>query len=115
MRTSNWTPSIVPRDDDRDDYLVEVDLIHWGRVWTEADSNATDLETVLSDLLAGQHRNPVRIVAFNASEGWSRDASEDVAQELRRRLDLDRRDAPEGLERFLERHEGTRQLTLRLA
>jgi hypothetical protein len=110
MRTS---PSIVPRDEDI--YLVEVDLGHWGCVWTEADSSATDLETVMSDLLAGQHRNPVRIVAFNVSEGWSRDVSEDVAQELRRRLDLDFLEVPPSLQDFLERHEGTRQLTLRLA
>jgi hypothetical protein len=110
MRAS---PSIVPREEDI--YLVEVDLGHWGCVWTEADSNATDLETVLSDLLAGQHRDPVRVIAFNLSEGWSRDVSDDVARELRRRLDLDRLDTPASLEDFLEEHEGPWQLTLRLA
>ena len=100
MRAS---PSIVPREDV---YLVEDDLGHWGRVWTEADSHATDLETVMSDLLFGQYRNPVRVVVFNASEGWSRDVSEMIAQELRRRIGLDHRDVPISLEEFLERHEG---------
>jgi hypothetical protein len=66
-------------------------------------------------MLAGQHRNPVRVIAFNVAEGWSRDASEDVAQEHRRRLDLDHRETSESLQDFLERLEEQRQLTLRLA
>jgi hypothetical protein len=86
-------------------------LGHWGRVWPEADSTATDIETLLGDMLAGQHRNPVRVVAFNVSEGWSRDASKDVAQELRRRLDLGGLDTPASLEEFLERHDWRRVTT----
>jgi hypothetical protein len=30
--------------------------------------------------------HPVRIVAFNTAEGWSRDVTADIADELRRRL-----------------------------
>ena len=36
--------------------------------------------SVLSNLLAGQYRNPIRIVAFNTAEGWSRDVTEDIAR-----------------------------------
>jgi hypothetical protein len=110
MRTS---PSIVPREDDAS--LVEVDLGHWGRVWTEADSDATDLETMLADLLDGQNSKSIRVIAFNVSERWSRDASADIAREMRRRVDLDGLDVPESIQDFLEHHEGSRQLTLRLA
>ena len=39
-----------------------------------------------NDLLTGQFNNPVRVVAFNTSEGWSRDISEDVAREVLRRV-----------------------------
>jgi hypothetical protein len=85
--------------------LVEVDLDHWGRVWTEADSGSTDLETLLSDMLAGQHRNPVRVIAFNTAEGWSRDASADIAIELRRRCNLKQRDIPATLQNFIQRHD----------
>jgi hypothetical protein len=98
MRTS---PSIVPRDEDV--YLVEVDLGHWGRVWTEADSEATDRETLVRDMLAGQHRNPIRVVAFNVSQGWSRDVSDTIAQELRRRRDLEGLELPAGIADFVER------------
>lgn len=116
MRKSNWTPSIVPRGNDQDIYLVMDDLGRLGRVWREADAEATDYETVILDLLEGQYKNPLGIFSFNPVEGWSRDVSEDVARELRRRCDLQRREVPASIEDFVERHEGPdRQLTLRLA
>jgi hypothetical protein len=33
----------------------------------------------------GNTKNPVRIVAFNTTEGWSRDVTADISDELRRR------------------------------
>jgi hypothetical protein len=44
MRRSNWPPSIVPRGDDHDFYLVVDDLGRVGRVWREFDYEATDFE-----------------------------------------------------------------------
>jgi hypothetical protein len=116
MRRSNWTPSIVPRGDDQDIHLIVDDLGRLGRVWREADVETTDFETVVQDLLEGQYNNPIGIFAFNPVEGWSRDVSEDVARELRRRCDLQLRDIPSSIVDFVERLEGSsRQLTLRLA
>jgi hypothetical protein len=115
MRTSGWTPSIVPRGYDQDVYLVLDDLGGFGRVWLDADEDSTEFETVVRDLLDGQYSNPVGIVCFNTAEGWSRDASETIAQELRRRCDLEGRELPTYVSDFVERHEGARQLTLRLA
>ena len=106
MRRSNWTPSIVPNDNDRDVYLVVDDFGQNGRAWREADVEATDLETVILDLLEGQYQNPVRIVAFNTAEKWSQDVSADVAHELRRRCDLQLRDVPFFLQDFVDRYEG---------
>ena len=105
MRKSSWTPSIVPKDD-RDVYLVVDDFGRNGRAWREADVEATELETVILDLLEGQYKNPVRIVAFNAAEKWSQDVSADVAHELRRRCDLQLRDVPFFLQDFVDRYEG---------
>jgi hypothetical protein len=114
MRKSNWTPSIVGRDD-QDAYLVVDDLGRLGRVWCEADVEAADFETVVMDLLDGQYKNPIGIFAFNPAEGWSRDVSENVALELRLRCDLQLRDVPSSIQDFVGRHEGSsRQLTLRL-
>lgn len=116
MRSSGWTPSIVPNGDDQTVYLVKDDLGHLGAVWREADAETSDLETVIADLLAGEYKDPLRVIAFNTVEGWSQDVSEDVAQELRRRCDLQLSDVPSAVQDFVERHEGhdSRQLALRL-
>jgi hypothetical protein len=55
MHRSNWTASIVPGGDDQNVYLVVDDLGRLGRVWREADVEATDLETVIQDLISGQY------------------------------------------------------------
>jgi hypothetical protein len=116
MRKSGWTPSIVPNGNDQDIYLVVDDFGRLGRAWREADIEQTELETVIQDLLSGQYHNPIGVFGFNPFEGWSRDVSEDVAQELRRRCDLQLTDLPSSIQGFVERHEGRgqRQLTLRL-
>jgi hypothetical protein len=60
--------------------------------------------------------DPVRVVAFNTTEHWSEDASEDVAREIMRRLDLVGGALPSSLAAFVDGHVGPdRQLTLRLA
>ena len=40
---------------------------------------------MITNLLTGQYRKPVRVVAFNTAEGWSRDVSEDIAWEVLKR------------------------------
>src|SRR5690349_5014454 len=79
------SPSIVPHVADRDVYLVLDDLGRIGRVWRESDEERTDRATVVQDLMHGQYANPVRIVAFNSAEGWSRDVSAEIAHELAQR------------------------------
>ena len=106
MRKSNWTPSIVPKGDDQNVYLVVDDFGRNGRAYREADVETTDLETVILDLLEGQYKNPVRVVAFNTAEKWSQDVSADVAHELRRRCDVQLRDVPFFLQDFVDRYEG---------
>jgi hypothetical protein len=103
MPRTGWTPSIVPQGDDQNVYLVVDDLGRNGRVWREADVETADLETVILDLLDGRYRNPIRVVAFNTIEGWSQDISADVAQELRRRCDLQMRDMPSSIQAFVRR------------
>jgi hypothetical protein len=103
MRKSSWTPSIVPRSNDQDIYLVVDDLGRLGQVWREAEFETTDYETVILDLLDGQYKNPIGIFCFNPFKGWSRDVSEDFARELRRRCDLQQRDVPSRIKDFVER------------
>jgi hypothetical protein len=111
----NWTPSIAPGGHDQTVYLVADDFGRIGRAWIEADYEGTDLETIIQDLMSGQYKNPVRVMAFNTTERWSDDVSEDVASEIRHRCDLQMFDVPSVIQDFVERHEGSRrQLTLGL-
>jgi hypothetical protein len=100
MRTA---PSIVPADRlDRDIYLVLEDFgARAGCAWRETDEQDTDRETVLRDLISGQYAYPVRIVVFNAVEGWSRDATEDIADILAERAADERYDFSPALEAFI--------------
>jgi hypothetical protein len=83
MRTPNWTPLIiVPNGQDHNLYLDVEDFGRKGTAYVGSRSliwnppSATAWRPVFPD------------IAFNIAEGWSHDASEDVAQELRRRCDL---------------------------
>ena len=100
MHKPGWTPSIVPTASHDSVYLVADDFGQIGRAWREADYEATDLETVIQDLLSGQYNNPIRVVAFNTEERWSEDVSADVAAELRRRCDLQMRELPSTISGF---------------
>jgi hypothetical protein len=81
------------------------DFGYIGRCWRETNVNATDLETVITDLLEGQYNEPVRLVGFNTAEGWARDVSADVAEELRGRCGLEGASVPAYLEAFVHRHD----------
>ena len=92
--------------DDHTVFLVLDDFGQHGRAWRETDDEAVDLETVIAGLLQGQYSNPVRVVGFNTAQEWSQDVSADVAQELRRRCDLQQIDIPFFLQDFVDRYEG---------
>jgi len=74
----------VPREANQDTYLVLDDFGgRLGRAWRETDEEGTDRETLIRDLMEEQYSLPVRIVAFNTAEGWSRDVTMDISDELR--------------------------------
>jgi hypothetical protein len=82
----SFSPSIVPEGADKDVYLVLNQFgKRLGRAWCETDEEDTDHPTLIRHLLEGQYSNPVRVVAFNTAEDWSRDVSDEVADELRER------------------------------
>ena len=112
----SFVPSIVPNGHDQTFYLVINNYGKSGTAFAETDVGEADLETTISDLMSGQYSDPVHVVAFNTAEHWSEDASEDVAREILRRLDLAGHDLPSSIQAFVESHLGAdRQLTLRLA
>jgi hypothetical protein len=98
MPRTGSTPTIVPYGADQTAYLV-VDrfVVGLGTVYRETEIERTDLETIITDLLSGQFNDPVRVVAFNTLEHWSRDVSKDVALEIRTRCDFDGENVPEAV------------------
>jgi hypothetical protein len=75
-----------------------------GRAFRETDLAEADLGTIVHNMISGEYRNPLRVVAFNTVEGWSRDVSEEIAYDV-----LDRAYDPDttlsaGAKRFIDRH-----------
>ena len=97
------SPSIIPEDTDRDVYLVLEDFGPLGCAWREMDDAETDRVTLIRYLLEGQYENPIRIVAFNTVEGWSRDVTEDIANELQD-VCSDRGELSASIEEFIQEH-----------
>jgi hypothetical protein len=95
------TPSIVPNDRlDKDFYLV-LEQFRSGAAFRETDEGVTYVR-LIDDLLTGQYDHVQRVVAFNPVEGWSRDASESVAEALEVHIAAERREVSEGLRDFIE-------------
>jgi hypothetical protein len=63
-------------------YLVLDDFGELGRAYRETDAAQAGAKTVIADLLSGQYRHLLRVVAFNTAEGWARDVSADIAREV---------------------------------
>ena len=95
------SPSIVPHGADRDTYVVLNDFGRLGRALCEADEQDADRTTVIRRLMEDQYNHPVRIVAFNTAEGWSRDVTVDIADELRRRF-AEYDEVPRSVQEFLD-------------
>jgi hypothetical protein len=69
----------------RDSWADEDTFENFGRLGcarSETDAESADRETLIRHLLRGEYSNPIRVVA---SEGWSRDVTMYIADELRRR------------------------------
>jgi hypothetical protein len=110
------SPSVVPTQPDNVDvYLVLDDFGGWlGRAWRETDEDSTDRCTVITDLLDGHYFNPVRVVAFNTGDGWSRDVSEELADEIVQQCAQDGDEVPLLLQGFVDRHGNGRPVQLAL-
>jgi hypothetical protein len=62
-------------------YLVLQDFGSFGQAYRETDPSQADRQTVLANLLCGEYERPLRIVAFNPTEGWARDVTAEIAGE----------------------------------
>ena len=85
-------------------YLVVNDFGQLGKAYIETDIAEADREAINRNFISGQYSNALCVVAFNTAEGWSRDVSEDIANEvLERAFDADE-NLSEDTKRFIDRH-----------
>lgn len=103
MPRTGWSPTTVPYGVDQTVYLVVDSFGASGTVYRETEVEQTDLETIIGDPMSGQFNDPVRVVAFNTLEHWSKDVSADVAAEIQTRCDIDGEPVPEHLKDFVDR------------
>lgn len=83
-------------------HVIIADYGKLGQAVAERDSNDTDLEGTIRDLMSGQIDKPIRVYAFNAQEGWASDVSEDIAREIAAR----REPLPAAVVEFIALHAG---------
>jgi hypothetical protein len=91
-------------------HLVLGDFGNSGRAYRETAEEAADFNSIVDDLMAGQFNNPIRVIAFNISEGWSRDVSDQVARELLERVAKEDKWLARAARRFVELHLGEAEL-----
>ena len=111
-----WSPNLVPYGADQTVYLVVDRFGASGGMCHETEVERTDLEAIVGDFISGLFNDPVRVVAFNTLEHWSKDVSADVAVEIQTRCDIEGEPLPEHLKDFAERHaRSTSKLAVQLA
>jgi len=105
----HWLPTVVPYGADQTVYLVFDSFGASRSDCPEKEIERDDLETIISDLLTGQFNAPVRVMAFNTLEHWIEDVSNQVAEEIQTRCDIDGVPVPEHARDFVASHTGAIQ------
>jgi hypothetical protein len=75
------TPSLAP-DFDTTVYIVLNDFGKLGSAYVETDEADADESIIVNKIIDGAYSNPVRLIAFNAYEGWARDVTEGIARTI---------------------------------
>jgi len=73
---------VTPLFDEQAVYLVLDDLGKRGRVWRETDAARASERAIIDNILNGHYERPLRVVAFEADDGWVRDVTRDIAAKL---------------------------------
>jgi hypothetical protein len=77
----------------------------------ETDEAEADEATIKENILSGQYSCPLRVVAFNTAERWSRDVTEDIAVAVMNHANGEGRSIGKAAQEFLERVLGEKTQT----
>lgn len=97
------SPPLVP-DADHTTHMVLCDFEQLGTAYVETGPEAADEESIVRRMLEGQYSKPIRVIAFNVAEGWSRDVSIDIAGKVAERARSEQRTIGGETQAFVENH-----------
>jgi hypothetical protein len=110
MAPASLVPSL-----DADIHLVLCRFGRTGLAYIETDPAEADATTVVQNLLHGHYGQPLRVIALNVDEGWSKDVSEAMAHKVREIAEHEDYELTQGTLDFIDAHIGrVRQPTLPL-
>ena len=95
------SPNLAPSHDAV--HLVLCDYGRAGLAYAETEPVSTERD-VVEKILSGEYERPVEVVAFNVTEGWTRDVSEDIAGLVVERARSQERKLAQGARAFIEKH-----------
>ena len=95
------SPSLVPSPD-HDLHFVLCDFGKYGKTYIETDPREADRDTIVRNMIDGQYDRPVRVIALNTAEGWSRDVSEEIAKAVLAAAEVDDRVLTVGTSTFVQ-------------
>jgi hypothetical protein len=98
-------PSIVPEISNTH-YFVLDDLGQYGCLFHETREHETSESVVIRHLIEGQYDGPLKVIAFNAEEGWSKDVSAEIADKVLQQVEANHKTVTSATRAFIERHLG---------
>jgi hypothetical protein len=63
----------------------------FGRVYCETGEAESDESSTVGNILDGLYERPLQVIAFNASAGWARDVTADIARAVLKRAQMEHR------------------------
>ena len=79
--------SIVPASEHTTYLLLDEMINQHASIWPEISADEASEATIVQRIIEGQFSRPIKVVAFNTEQGWSRDVTQEIATKL---LDLNR-------------------------
>ena len=95
------SPSLVPCPD-HDLHFVLCDFGKYGKAYIETDPSEADRDAIVRNMIDGQYGRPVRVIALNPAEGWSRDVSGEIAKAVLTAAEVEDRVLPAGTSAFVQ-------------
>ena len=87
-------------------YTVLENFGKHGAAWREIDEIRADQRSIIEGILRGEYERVLRVVAFNADEGWARDVTRDIALKVARAARQQERKISAATREFIERATG---------